>query len=105
MRWSARMAAKTPGLIVTADDFGLHVRVNAAVERAHRHGVLTTASLMAGAPAAAEASARARALPRVRVGLHLVLADGLPCRPREDIPELLNEQGRFGSDMARDGIR
>ena len=33
-------------LIVTADDFGLHARVNEAVERAHLNGILTTASLM-----------------------------------------------------------
>ncbi|MBN8771262.1 MAG: ChbG/HpnK family deacetylase [Thiobacillus sp.] len=33
-------------LILTADDFGASVEVNDAVERAHRHGVLTAASLM-----------------------------------------------------------
>ncbi|KAB0647860.1 ChbG/HpnK family deacetylase, partial [Burkholderia territorii] len=42
-------------LIFTADDFGLHPRVNAAVERAHRDGVLNAASLMVGAPAAQDA--------------------------------------------------
>jgi hypothetical protein len=31
------------GLIVTADDFGLHPRVNEAVERAHYEGLLTSA--------------------------------------------------------------
>src|SRR5262245_26273664 len=64
------------GLIVTADDFGLHEAVNDAVERAHRDGVLTAASLMVGAPAAADAIDRARRLPSLRVGLHVVLADG-----------------------------
>lgn len=39
-------------LIVTADDFGLTPEVNEAVERAHREGILTSASLMIGAPAA-----------------------------------------------------
>ena len=33
-------------VIVTADDFGLAIPVNEAVERAHREGVLTTASLV-----------------------------------------------------------
>ncbi len=64
------MAAKRRGLIVTADDFGLDQRVNLAVEWAHRHGVLSAASLMIGAPAAGDAVARARALPALRVGLH-----------------------------------
>ena len=93
------------GLIVTADDFGLHPAVNEAVELAHRDGVLTAASLMVGAPAAADAVARARRLPRLRVGLHLVLADGAAVLPRARIPALVDEAGRFGDRMARDGVR
>jgi len=37
-------------IIVTADDFGVAREVNDAVERAHREGVLTAASLMVGVP-------------------------------------------------------
>ncbi|WP_454825582.1 hopanoid biosynthesis-associated protein HpnK [Paraburkholderia xenovorans] len=99
------MAAKPRGLIVTADDFGLHARVNEAVERAHRDGVLTAASLMTGAPAAADAVTRARALPQLRVGLHLVLADGAATAPRERVAALVDEQGRFGNNMVWDGVR
>ncbi|MFM0554335.1 hopanoid biosynthesis-associated protein HpnK [Paraburkholderia sediminicola] len=99
------MAAKPRALIVTADDFGLHARVNLAVEQAHRDGVLSAASLMIGAPAAGDAVARARALPRLRVGLHLVLADGDAVTPRAGIPALLDEHGRFGDNMVRDGVR
>jgi predicted glycoside hydrolase/deacetylase ChbG (UPF0249 family) len=36
-------------LVITADDFSLHARANEAVERAHRSGVLSAASLMVGA--------------------------------------------------------
>ncbi|MFM0251645.1 hopanoid biosynthesis-associated protein HpnK [Paraburkholderia sediminicola] len=99
------MVAKPRGLIVTADDFGLHSRVNLAVEQAHRHGVLTAASLMIGAPASGDAVARARALPQLRVGLHLVLADGDAVTPRAGIAALLDEHGRFGDNMVRDGVR
>jgi hopanoid biosynthesis associated protein HpnK len=99
------MVDRARGLIITADDFGLHPRVNLAVERAHRHGVLTAASLMVGAPAAGDAIARAYDLPQLRVGLHVVLADGDAILPREKIPALLDEHGRFGSNMARDGVR
>ena len=98
-------ASARRGLIVTADDFGLHPAVNEAVELAHRDGVLTAASLMVGAPAAADAVARARRLPRLRVGLHLVLADGAAVLPRETIPALVDAKGRFGDRMARDGMR
>ena len=97
--------APGPGLVLTADDFGLHPAVNEAVERAHNDGILTAASLMAGAPAARDAIARARALPRLRVGLHLVLADGPSVLPPRAIPDLVDERGHFGGRMARAGVR
>ncbi|GAB3415943.1 hopanoid biosynthesis-associated protein HpnK [Massilia agilis] len=99
------MAARGPGLIITADDFGLHVSVNLAVERAFREGVLTTASLMVGAPAAADAIARAKANPSLRVGLHLVLADGRATLPPRAIPDLVDADGNFGTRMVREGFR
>jgi chitin disaccharide deacetylase len=103
MSREARLSQRT--LIFTADDFGLHERVNEAVEQAHLHGVLTAASLMIGAPAARDAIARARRLPELRVGLHLVLADGAAYLPREAIPALVDADGRFGDNMVRDGFR
>ena len=93
------------GLIVTADDFGLHEAVNRAVEQAHVDGVLDAASLMVAAPAAADAVARARRLPTLAVGLHLVLADWPAMLPRSQIPDLIGTDGRFGDHMARDGFR
>jgi hopanoid biosynthesis associated protein HpnK len=65
-----------PRVVLTADDFGLSLAVNEAVERAHREGVLTAASLMVAGDAAADAIRRAKAMPGLRVGLHLVLVDG-----------------------------
>jgi len=92
-------------LILTADDFGLHESVNEAIEQASRVGVLTAASLMVAAPAAADAVRRARELPDLHVGLHVVLADGEPVLPPEAIPGLLGPDGRFGSRMFADGVR
>jgi chitin disaccharide deacetylase len=92
-------------LIVTADDFGLHPCVNEAVERAHRAGVLTSASLMVAAPSADDAVRRARELPQLRVGLHLVLVDGRSLLPPERIPALVDGHGRFRSRMVIDGVR
>lgn len=90
-------------LIVTADDFGADVAVNDAVERAHRHGILRCASLMVTGAAAADAVARARALPTLGVGLHLVLVEGVPALPPEQLPDLVTSDGRFRTDMARAG--
>jgi hopanoid biosynthesis associated protein HpnK len=92
-------------LIVTADDFGLHESVNEAVERASRDGILTAASLMVGAAATADAVRRARALPELRVGLHLVLVDGVPQLPAAQVPLLLDRRGQFSNRMALDGAR
>jgi hopanoid biosynthesis associated protein HpnK len=92
-------------LIVTADDFGLHTSVNEAVERASRAGVLTAASLMVAEPAAADAIARARELPQLRVGLHLALADGRSRLPPDRIAALVDANGRFRNRMFVDGMR
>ena len=90
-------------LILTADDFGAAVEVNEAVERAHRDGVLTAASLMVSGAAAADAVARARAMPALRVGLHLVLVEGRPVLPARAVPDLVDADGFFRTDMARAG--
>ena len=97
----------TPGrlCIITADDFGLHPAVNEAVERAHRMGVLTAASLMVGAPAAHDAAQRARALPQLRVGLHLTLCDGTSVLSARQVPDLVDRDGRFHDNMVSAGWR
>ena len=85
-------------VIFTADDFGLSEGVNEAVERACREGVLTTASLMVSGPAAADAVRRARALPQLRVGLHVVVIEGASVRPSA-VRGLVDAAGDFSSDQ------
>jgi hopanoid biosynthesis associated protein HpnK len=74
------------------------------VEFAHTNGILTGASLMVAGAAATDAVARARRLPSLRVGLHLVLVDGTPVLPPERIPDLVDGDGRLRSDLARVGV-
>ena len=92
-------------LIITADDFGLHESVNEAVEQASRHGVLTAASLMMSAPAVDDAVRRARRLPGLRVGLHVVLADGRTLLAPEVVPGLVNREGRLDDEMFWKSVR
>jgi hopanoid biosynthesis associated protein HpnK len=92
-------------LIVTADDFGLALPVNDAVETAHRQGILTAASLMVRGAAAADAVERAKRLPRLGVGLHLVLVDGRPALPPAEIPDLVDADGRFSTNLWRTGVK
>ena len=98
-----RTAARMKSLVVTADDFGLAREVNEGILRAHHDGILSTASLMVGSPAAAEAVAMARATPTLRVGLHLVLIEAEPVLAPARIPGLVGPDGRFRSDMAMYG--
>lgn len=86
-------------LIVTGDDFGLAVPVNEAIKEAHRRGILTTASLMFGAGAAADAVERAKRCPSSKVGLHIVLVAGRPVLPPHAVPDLVNAQGEFSSHL------
>jgi hopanoid biosynthesis associated protein HpnK len=92
-------------VVFSADDFGLTPAVNEAVERAHRDGILDQASLMVAGPAAKDAVRRARALPSLRVGLHLVVIEGPAVSQPTEIPDLVDAAGQFPSDQARLGFR
>ena len=92
-------------LIVNADDFGRSRGINDAVIQAHTGGILTTASLMVGEPAFAEAVTLARQNPRLGVGLHLTLSCGRATLPPEKIPGLVNARGEFENRPAALGWR
>jgi hopanoid biosynthesis associated protein HpnK len=92
-------------LIVNADDFGRSHSINQAVIRAHREGILTTASLMVNEPGFDEAVALARENPKLGVGLHLSLACGRSALPPEKIPGLVNAHGEFSSKPVSVGFR
>jgi hopanoid biosynthesis associated protein HpnK len=92
-------------LIVNADDFGLSTSVNTAVIRAHRDGILTTASLMVNEPGFDEAVALAKQNPKLGVGLHLSLLCGRSALPPEQIPGLVNAHGEFSSKPIAAGLR
>lgn len=62
-------------LIVNADDFGMSRGVNHGVIEAHRHGIVTSTSLMVRWPDAPDAAKLARAEPNLSVGLHIDLGE------------------------------
>jgi hopanoid biosynthesis associated protein HpnK len=88
-------------LIITGDDFGVSMAVNEAIEAYHREGALHQASLMVAEKHAGEAVAIARRNPRLRVGLHLTLCDGVATEPSA----LTDTAGRFTSSPALAGLR
>jgi chitin disaccharide deacetylase len=104
-------------LIVNADDFGLTAGVNRAVLELGRAGALTSATLMASAPATMEAAHAAWRQQAFGVGCHVVLVDGRPVSPAEKVPSLIDPSspanshrfrstlGAFVSDLLRGRIR
>lgn len=92
-------------LVVNADDFGRSPSVNEAVIRAHRDGILTTASLMVNEPSCAEAVALARENPTLGVGLHLSLVCGRPALPPDKIPGLVDGRGQLSDRPASAGFQ
>jgi hopanoid biosynthesis associated protein HpnK len=93
-------------LIVNADDFGLTSGVNRAIVEANRTGIVRSATLMANASAFTEAVGVAGETPRLNIGCHVVLIDGIPiCN---DVPSLTKGAKRFRTslkDFAQSAIR
>ena len=92
-------------VIFNADDFGRSASINEAVIRAHREGVLTSASLMVNGAAFEEAVELARANPNLGVGLHLTLVRGRATLSRTRIPGLVNSKGGFSDNAVAAGMR
>jgi chitin disaccharide deacetylase len=101
----ARRDAPGRRLIVNADDFGRSRSINDAVIRAHRDGILTTASLMVNEPPCEEAVALAKENPRLGVGLHLALLCGRSALRQGHIPGLVNSAGEFTNNPVAAGMR
>jgi chitin disaccharide deacetylase len=59
--------------IVNGDDFGASRGINRGIIEAHRHGILTSTSLLVNTPWSEEAALLARAAPDLSVGLHVDL--------------------------------
>ena len=80
-------------LIVNADDFGLTAGVNDGIIQAFREGIVTSTTLMANGDAFDDAIEKARQIPGLDVGCHLVLTGGRPIAPPEKIPSLVTKNG------------
>jgi hopanoid biosynthesis associated protein HpnK len=99
------VSPSTRRLIVNADDFGRSSSINTAVVRAHREGILTTASLMVNEQGFDEAVAFAKANPRLGVGLHLTLLCGRSALGINSIPGLVDATSRFSEHPVGTGFR
>jgi chitin disaccharide deacetylase len=94
-------------LIINADDFGLTPGVNRAIIEAHTSGVVTSSTLMATGAAFAEAVELAKTVPRLSVGCHVMLIDGVPVLQDEQVPSLIQSNGslRFRDSLKTFAVR
>jgi chitin disaccharide deacetylase len=63
----------TKRLIVNGDDFGISPGVNAGVIRAHREGILSSASMLVDTPYSAEGALLGAEHPALGLGVHVVI--------------------------------
>jgi predicted glycoside hydrolase/deacetylase ChbG (UPF0249 family) len=96
-------------LVVNADDLGVSRGANLGTLRAHRDGIVTSASLAVTTPFYRHAIECVRACPDLGVGLHFTLTSGQPVSPPERVPLLIDRSGffrwRFLPLLARLGVR
>ena len=95
-------------LIVNADDFGLTQGVNRAIVEALCHGVATSSTLMANGQAFDDAVERAKSEPRLSIGCHAGLVDGMPIRGRQQTATLCDKKfpdGRFYQSLNSFALR
>lgn len=82
-------------LIVNADDYGLTTGVCRGILSAHRHGIVTSTSVLAVAPAFSSARWLLD-VPSMGVGVHLaVVGEDPPLLGAAEIPTLVDRRGYF----------
>lgn len=82
-------------LIVNADDFGISISINRGIIEGHCHGIITSASVMAGGEAFDDACRLARENPTLDLGVHLTLDEEFPVLAADHIPTLVGQYGRL----------
>lgn len=82
-------------IIINGDDFGFSEGQNLGIIKAHKEGILTSTTAMAGGPALSHGMALAKECPDLSIGVHLTLDALRPLSPLDRIPSLVDEHGKF----------
>jgi hopanoid biosynthesis associated protein HpnK len=89
-------------LIINADDFGLTSGVNRGILQAYSDGIVNSSTLMACGPQFDEAVSLSAAAPGLSVGCHVLLVDGSPASPANQVASLLQRSTpRFRDSLAQ----
>jgi predicted glycoside hydrolase/deacetylase ChbG (UPF0249 family) len=82
-------------LIINADDFGYGDGSVPATARVYEAGVVTSVTALVNQPHWPEGAAYLREHPGLGAGVHLVMNEGRPVLPIEQVGTLVDRQGRF----------
>jgi predicted glycoside hydrolase/deacetylase ChbG (UPF0249 family) len=83
-------------VILNADDYGLTRGVSRGIRRAFSRGALSSTTAMMNLPGtSADVETAKRETPALPIGIHLTLTAGRPITPPEEIPTLVDGEGRF----------
>jgi predicted glycoside hydrolase/deacetylase ChbG (UPF0249 family) len=82
-------------LIINADDFGYSEEITLGIAEAIQSGPVTSTSLMVNQDYSQQALQSARQIKDASVGIHFNLDDGRPLCTPQQVPTLVDEQGRF----------
>ncbi len=88
-------------LIINADDFGLADGCNRGIIDAMKNGIVTSTTVMINMPKAVEAIDLAKKVGIKEMGVHLTLTCGKPLLSKEEVPSLVDENGRFYRRVAK----
>jgi chitin disaccharide deacetylase len=83
------------GLIVNADDLGIHPNINAGILSAYRRGIVTSCTMLMTTPYFDQTIhdfVRPHALP---IGIHLSLTLGKAIAPINEVPDLVDAEGNL----------
>ncbi len=87
-------------LIMHADDLGFPAGTVEAIGALLEAGIVTSTSVMVNQPDWPQAAAMLRAHPEWDAGVHLVMNDGRSVLPPEEVPSLVDSEGRFRDGTA-----
>lgn len=82
-------------LIINADELGATPEITAGILRAHREGVVTSASVCGTVDSVGDLEQQLRDVPNLGLGVHAMLVAAKPLSAPATIPSLCNEAGRL----------
>ncbi len=91
-------------LIVNADDLGTSERINEETFALMKAGIVTSATIIANAPAFEQAAERVREFPGCSFGVHLNLTAFPPIGPSSDLHPVLDEDGHLSRKLFRTSL-